>query len=302
MILGKGDSGTLHDAVDGSCKPISVPGIIDLSQRFGVITMSESPDACTVNDRKRSFTRMLLKDCKNVLISRMQCSVHQVQRAFASTIDMARVSGDAFAIRYTTNDPATLGRLQKTMWDLVNDELIVVVGSPPPDSKDMWARHMDGILQHTLLRSVDLVPGCIDRSAVFASDDGVSDSIADGCTDSILTHRRLACEKVKKFINCDPRSDRLTHYCNGCCDNVYQAKMNVYGAIIESRLIEGAASRDPSSARYGTTSDSLADQQAGRMICRIVPRCYTKAFPRWQSADLDPDAPEDRRQQTRSKV
>lgn len=215
---------------------------------------------------------------------------------------MPRVSGDAFAIRQTTNDPTTLDTLQKAMWDLVSEELIIVNGSPPASDSAEWASHLDGVLKHTLLRSVDLVPGCIDRSAGFAGEAQVSGDEGDTLDDAAISQRRSACDKIKRYINCDPRSDRLSHYCNGCCKNRYQSKLNVYGAIIESKMIEGVASRDPSSARYGTTSETLAEQQAGRMICRIVPRCYAKAFPRWTSADFDPDASEDRRQQKRSKV
>lgn len=66
LILSAGDAGTLNDTVDSSCFPISLTQIAALSARLHVITMSESPDACTVNDRRRAFARMILKDYKNV--------------------------------------------------------------------------------------------------------------------------------------------------------------------------------------------------------------------------------------------
>ena len=78
IALASGSAGTLNSAIEGSCSQVAIDRIILLAQRLHVITIGESPDACNVNERKRAFTRMMLRDCRHVLIIKQKCCAHQL--------------------------------------------------------------------------------------------------------------------------------------------------------------------------------------------------------------------------------
>ena len=100
--------------------------------------------------------------------------------------------------------------------------------------------------------------------------------------------RRVGAAMLLRFLNGDPRTGRLTHFCTGCCRTENDSKDNVFAAITQGKLLSGFCTTTPSSSRWGSTTDSAAEQAAGYMFAGILGRSMEKAF-----AGFETEAKED---------
>jgi hypothetical protein len=91
------------------------------------------------------------------------------------------------------------------------------------------------------------------------------------------------------IFNGDVRG-RLVHFCKGpglCCDSEQQSFDNAYAAGIEGGLFMRFVSQFPSKSRFGSFGISAAAQVAGVLIHDVLGQSLRKAFPDWQSGEVE---------------
>ena len=147
---------------------------------------------------------------------------------------------------------------------------------------------MKQILDHTILRRLDHVAGCVSSDPLpddpSEMDDAPAQPLADG--DLPFSTRRSGARLVYKYMNFDPRGNIIGHYCMGCCRNEAEALANVKAAAVQGGLLGGFASTTPSKGRHGSSTESLGEQNAGVMCFNLLPRALRRAFPTWQSMNV----------------
>jgi len=229
---------------------------------------------------------------KNILYTAPGCAGHKIHRVFVSSVKEDEKVGNIYAVHYVTHLHSHQVTLLRTLWHMVDDELEIFDGRiHPVDPRH--AQHLSEIISHTILRERDHVRARVEDgfSLVAARDEGVLNA-------------RI--EKLQAMITGDPRANRLVHHEIGCCGGMRKTediKRNVYSALVESGLMQGLDAGNPSAARWGTTTKSMASQAAGNMICSVLPRAVTRSFVHFEDGDLDDaEANDDFRRYVKGKV
>jgi len=301
MVLRSANSSCTHSAVESAVPELSLEGLRELAGRLRAIVLAEVPDNSKANKRKLAF--MCEEVPKNVLITPHGCAVHHIQRCMSNSFDMDQAVGDIHACWKVMNHPSHAQVLARTASRIVDDELIVIPGLPSPEV----SRHMKNIVQHTILRTLDQVRGSLVILPLPPDDyleRGEQDDSVQG--DSIevngvrFNNRRYAAALIMRYLNGDPRAEVLSHHCAGCCRDLQEAKDNVKASILQGGLVKGHSTTEPSKARWGSTTESNADQCAGVILSAVLPRCMAQGFPSWQSGD--DEASDDPRKVIRAKT
>ena len=222
-----------------------------LAQKHRFVTYSEIPDRNSVNRRTRAATAAMLPP--NVLVTPLGCSAHLLWRVVVGAMQEDTLVGHLHAVWFSTRHSGNRAALVEAAQALAA-ECDIIPGEPPYPS---WARHADGILQHTLLRTMCHTSGRVERVAVPRTDE--IPGLLEGLRGSEPFHqRRVGAAFVKAFLNGDPRVRKLTHYCRGCCANLEQARHNVAAAIVVGGLLGGFSSQKPSKSRHGSSSEVVS--------------------------------------------
>jgi hypothetical protein len=156
MIMSRANSSVTFSAVEMASQHLSVSALNELAQRLRVIILCEVPDNHTVNLRKKAYTATLLAD--NILMPPHNCCVHSLQRTLTSSFDMTKLAGDVHAVHMTTRNPGHAQRLAAAALALLDEEFLVLPGPPPNET---WRATTEAIMQHTILRCVDITSGCL---------------------------------------------------------------------------------------------------------------------------------------------
>lgn len=268
QILCHADASTTHSAVEAAIPELSLEGINAVAARLRVVTLSETPDNCSANMRKRGFTDSQLP--RNVLSTPHGCCVHLTQRILCGTIGMKDMVGDVHAVFHVTRNPSSRNVLDRAVRRFVDENLVIIHGEPDP----AWRAHTAAVLRHTLLRVADHAAGTVFRIPLGGEHAGEGDA-----EHSSSSKRALGAELILKFLNGDTRLRQLTHHENGCCGSVQEARDNVAAAILQGGLVGGFAATTPSTSRWGSMFESLGEQLAGEMCSSIIGQVFSHAFP-----------------------
>eukprot|EP00959_Pyramimonas_sp_CCMP1952_P357863 7492712-Pyramimonas_sp.AAC.1 len=149
VVLGRANSSTLYNALESTLPEASTAAVVELSNQFGVITLSEVLDNAATNIRKRAFTHSSLPS--NVLATTHGCSAHLCQRVLEKATTMKSLVGDVHAVHVVVRQPGFSNALSKALRDIVEAPGgLRIVPGPPPDPT--WRNRTKSILEHTLLR------------------------------------------------------------------------------------------------------------------------------------------------------
>lgn len=298
-ILMKADASSTYVALDTAATALNHQNLRLLADRLKLLTLSDIPDNAACMLRCKKFIASTLP--ANVLYTPHCCAVHLLQRTLCAAVDMRKLVGDVHATWVTLRHPTNITTFEKVVRDFVEDKLLVVAGAPPDG---MWNLHARGVLSHTILRVLDHTAGGImklslddldvergaDRMAMYDSDnDEGGDMELDGDgggRSGKYTARLRAASMSLKFLNGD-WSGRLTHYCTGCCAGENESKANVASALCQ--IAFGFAGTEPSSSRWGSTTEALAEQCAGVLCHGVLPRILDNAGVRWKDIALEED-------------
>lgn len=297
-VLLVGNASTVFDAVGQGCPHITVPKLNALAGRLKWITLAEVPDNCAVNIRKRRYTARLL--APNILFTPHGCTVHLIQRAVSSSTPLVDVVGDVYAVHIAVRHAGHKERLAQALWRIIDRELYVVEAH---QGDPRWEEELREIVRHSILRVSDVNGGRLDFIDLdHDEEDETPPENPDFDARGTYVHRRKVARMAMKYLTADPRVERVGHVERGCCRNLQEMKNNCFAALMESGLISGIPSREPSSSRWGSCTESMVEQSGGDMLFRILPRTFAEAFPRWGSIAVDEHRAYDPRHILRKKV
>ena len=255
----------------------------ELAAVHKIITVSEVPDNCAVNCRKKAFTATQLPP--NVLYTPIGCCAHLLNRIIAVASREEKLVGHCHAVWTVTHSPAHFDKLSGVVRDTVAEDFDWLPGPAPVDH----SAHLRAIFEHTILRRLDHTAGSLIKEVATDNIEGEGSDSEDG----IWNRRRQGVALCLKFCQSDPRGTRIVHYCLGCCSSREEALDNTTAAIMQAGLIKGFSSITPSKGRHGSTTEALGEQSAGMMVYSILPRVFQKAFPNWRAMDQQAEGDDD---------
>ena len=278
-ILTHANASVTWRGINHACEHLALEKLIQLASRLHAITLADVPDNNSAMSRLKQFVTPMLPN--NILYAPVGCNVHLIQRCLCGAWDMSKLAGDVHAIWKVTKHPGNRSKLLKAIRGLA-DNCLAIPGPPP---NPMWKELAEGILKHGLLRVMDHATGAVTRIPVPAV--GLEEDVDRSDGDEPFRARRQAVAVVLQLLNGDWQSERLMHYCDGCCASEEDAKNNVYSAVVQGGLVWGFADTEPSTSRWGSTSQSLAEQTVGVCCHQILPQALAKAFAIWKDGEVD---------------
>ena len=154
---------------------------------------------------------------------------------------------------------------------MVAEEIEITDGQPPP----VFWQHSEKVFTQTLLRRIDLI-----RSRL-----GISD--ADGAERKEMhTAIRAACKRLLAMPNGDITRAPIKHCECGCCGAAGAPATkeaivdNVVTACVEAGLFGHRTADIPAKHRWLTCAECLALISVGLLLHRILPRVWTRAYPK----------------------
>ncbi|CAK0796790.1 unnamed protein product [Prorocentrum cordatum] len=247
-ILKRANASTVFESVEKAVPEMTIDKVQALAAKHQIVLYSEVPDNHIVNKRKRAATAAMLPS--NVLAPPMGCAAHLLWRGIVGVMAEDKIVGDIHAVWFTTRRFQSRRGLSIAAQAIASE--FNIVPGPPPNAE--WARHIDTILEQTILRTMSQVSGRVERIPLPAHDE-MAELLADQPggrrSDQEYRQRRVAVTLVKTFLNGDPRvrgRGARVHYCNGCCASEEAAK-------------------------------AMGEQLAGDMIMGILPEALSRAFP-----------------------
>ena len=144
LFLQNGKASSIYKAIDQSCDLVSREGLQHISITCPHSCLCEVPDAASANKRNKQKRFNQLGPTQYAVDN--DCADHQLHRIVQST--EKQVIGDLHAMHVTCTNTSNQNRLQKALWELIDEELDYRVGSPD----DSWAQRNELIAEYTVLR------------------------------------------------------------------------------------------------------------------------------------------------------
>ena len=258
-ILQRGNSSTIHSAVERACPELAHDRLVEICGRVPYVWLNEKPDAHSANQRKRAKSLRLREGIPNCFDVPGTCADHQAHRCIASR--EPGVIGNLYALAWCGAAVRIQSRFQHCLWKLVCDDLDAGgwICAKPDKS---WAASNESMLAHTLLREEGW--RCSEDDDFDLDDHPV--------------------KPVRQFLNGDWRRDRIVHYCLGsdCCRDLEHAKTNVYAALLGSDVTFSDETKIPSIDNWGTCGASSGRALFGFACHRVLPRMVQLAFPHFE--------------------
>lgn len=290
-ILARATASVTWRALNLACPALQLGRLEQLAGRLRIVILCDNPDNSSVNNRVKRFVASRLP--RNVVYCSHACHVHAVHNTISSACDLKRLTGDVHALYKVTRQPSYRAKLQLAAKGLVDTQpLLILPGAPP---RPEWREHAERVMSHTLLRSMDHTRGSLCHDHQTLADPTTEVDSGEIVEDDMSTRRR-AVATLLRFLNGDWTSERLVHYCSGCCRDEAHSREQVLAAIFEARLLEGWTAVEPSQSRWGSTTDALSEACAGDMVHGLLRQCIMRAFPSWVAGvPLDEDDEDERK-------
>lgn len=221
------------------------------------------PDNLVANRREKLYVASRLPP--NIFYPPAGCAAHKCTRIATAILEEDDHVGDTYATQFTCQLVAYQNRMQRVLWEMVCDELLILDGSIFP-LDPAWRAHTKHVMTMMYARRDEYLRGRIgEDGALFVGNTSEA--------------KQAKIDKVCDFLNYDTRLPRLAHVEVGCCPGgLEQQRQNVFSAIIEGDLILSEHQQLPSKHRIGSMDESNARQCAGFMICEVLQRLVVRSF------------------------
>ena len=193
----------IYSAVDAASPAFNLQSLTKWCEETGgVAILNDCPDNVAANGRcKKAIAKGLpgavLFDCFS------GCCVHKLHNIITHASGEVRLAGHVHACARVLHVTSRRQQLQDAARHLIEKELSIVAGVPPPEYKD----HLEELLSKTALVTTRVHRASIDERG---------ESLAP-------IHRHKALEamvaQLPAMINGDIRKPKVEHYCNGCCQD-----------------------------------------------------------------------------------
>ena len=144
-FLANGRASTIFAAVDGSTPGLDVESIKALAEQVRFVFLSENPDQCSANRRKRVATEHMFADCKNIMCAPLPgCGVHILHRVLEGATRSEKFIGEVHATSYIMTHVTHRNTMLHTIYDIIEKELEYVTDE---DADPAWAGHKRDVLE-----------------------------------------------------------------------------------------------------------------------------------------------------------
>ena len=190
-----------------------------------------------------------------------ECNAHQGHRIIASR--EPGVVGNVHALHVAGTHVTMQNKFQCRLW-LLLDGLDWRLATPHPP----WLSHSRRVLSLTLF--------CIERFVCGGAGHFDQD-------DYLFSDNPLAV-KVQRFLNGDWTTPVVQHFCDGtCCKSDVDAKVNLYGVLLECDISCADDTAEPSMDDWGTCGKAAGKASFGIMCHDLVSQIVEGAIPSYNS-------------------
>jgi hypothetical protein len=277
VFLQRGNASTLHRACEDAIPQLSFEsGLhrIAAHAKYGIV--SELPDACSANNRKKAKAFSMLPS--NIFGVNGQCGCHQCHRVVESSEkDMI---GNVHAVHVTCTLCHNQTKMQVRFRELLR-EVDFKFGVPPHDYQQ---------------RNREMLERTIIRRSIYIIGDGLRND------DALVA----AADRFLKYWNGDWTYPRVSHYCQGegCCADEENCRDNMYATALSIDLLQSRDVETPSMDDWGSCGEACGKTCAGILIHDVLRRTLEFAFPTWSTMlpPNDADRPLDTIEHARQKA
>ena len=231
MLLQNGKASSIFSGVEQAIAALSTGALAAWKgKRF--VLLHENPDNLAANVRKLHYTASILPFF--ILMILGGCICHRLSRLADVLFETEVLVGDIYSLAFVCQIPTYFNRLQRYLWRIVCDELVIIDGTLFPPDPVMKEKTLL-ILKFTSARGLEFVRGQIDGT-------GLSFKEAPG-----LQRLEESFAALVGVLNGDIRIRRLLHICMGagCCTGLADTRNKVFGAINSCNLLLGGHSQLP---------------------------------------------------------
>jgi hypothetical protein len=235
--------------------------------------ISEIPDACRANKRKRAEVITILMDTKNAFITPVDgCCVHALL-GIVSSSDARDICGDIHAQAMVHSVVANHNKVVREFEAEVIDKFKWITDEEPDPS---WSQHLQDILRETVGEDIR---GSVDFNGASLNPQTSEERFKEACQKS-------------RFINSDVRiPGNYCHYEKACgeCKTKEEARDKFLAACSAVDVIVGQGGTRPAKNRWGTVHDAEGEQATGIMVYQAWPRSLCSAFRSYTTGDPGAD-------------
>ena len=284
-VLQRATGDCTFTAMDSVSPALSIAKLSEL--RGGYVFLNDVPDNSRANLRFKKFVLSQLP--AHMLYDEMSgCIVHKVHTYLTKAMREDKLVGHLHATQSVLSIAARREAIIKAMEALVDVELEVLPGPPPPED----AAYMEELLRHTTLREQKLVRG---RAGHELHPERRGKVI------------RESIPAFKAMANGNLRRPKCQHYEQGCCLDAEGrfsraiAVNNFVAALLGVGILLENSGGVASKARWLSSSLVLASILLGFLTHSILPRSWAIAWPQWH-IDRAPDETDDFHRFVKSKI
>lgn len=167
--LQDGRASTMHAALEAAAPPLTDMKLLEMANEVGTVVLSECPDMCAANKRKRVASESVLGEASNIFVSPiLGCASHTLHNCLQHISSEKRHIGDVHAMAYVLTAASRRNALMNGLMSVLEDVLEYDdLAVPDPE----WADHTRQIMLSTIGREGDTV-GSADgvNQPVYSSD------------------------------------------------------------------------------------------------------------------------------------
>ena len=275
QLLERNNSSTLFSCLESLSDPFDITGIKEIESKMenidGVVIVADMMDNCRVTRRCVKATASKYADNPRILfVEATGCEAHILHGTITHEMREDQIVGNTHAFALVTGITQRRQQLIDAASSLLEEELYVHPGAPPPEHND----DMDKLVENTFSRQGRVVRGSVSSRA---GDDKTEESGTRALEQALPGFRKIVNGKLTK--------GRCEHHCNGCCINPLTGRAdretavkNYLAALLSVGIFGGVGMSTPAMSRWLSTSAVLAVITAGVLVHGILPRAWQRAF------------------------
>ena len=274
QVLQAANSSCIYAATEDLCPElVSRPtgqGLAEIRKVCKMVLLSELPDACKPNLRKRAQTIADTSAWDNVFSTNGTCGCHQAHRVVESKEKWS--IGNVYAIAFSCAQPALQRRLKAALRRWLEKDLVFLRGEP----SEADTRRNRLIMRHTFRRAGSTVAG-------VGTFDGPSVRPNEGGGDDAVRQEDLgqAAEEFLRVWNSDWTSLVPLHVCTGCCESREQAVDLMLSTTCQLNLLQASDCRLPSTDDWRTCGEACGRSSLGMLCNDLLGVVFAAGCPSW---------------------
>ena len=192
--------------------------------------------------------------------------MHRTHRIISSSIGEEKLVGDVHALSFIVSLPRYRSTMGQRLREIIGGSLCLL---DAPVAATL-SNHTRAVVNHTLGRQFHYVKGR-----------GLNDTVSDANLNEVAQQR---ISNLLLFMNGNIATDRVEHYCNGCCRSRDDTIENVASAF-EAAVLAQMSNELPSKNRWGSCAHHLGIQVCGHLMHNLLHKVLVATFPHWSSPD-----------------